>query len=62
MTNPAEKTDMTESVPAISAEQARVILQFMQRAQLQGAEMPAYVDVFNTLSGIAGTAAEGAAR
>lgn len=41
---------------AISAKQAAAILQFLQRTQMQGAEMPAYVDIFNTLSGIAAAA------
>ena len=36
----------------ITTKQAEIILQFLQRAQMQGAEMPAYVDVFNRLSGI----------
>ncbi len=39
--------------PAISPELARVTLQFLQRASLQGAEMPAYVEVFNCLSAVA---------
>lgn len=41
--------------PEITAKQAAVILQFLQRTQMQGAEMPAYVDVFNVLSAIAAT-------
>ena len=45
-----------EQQPGISAKQAAAILQFLQRTQMQGAEMPAYVDVFNTLSGIVSTA------
>lgn len=38
----------------VSADQAKAILQFLQRTQMQGAEMPAYVDIFNCLSAIAG--------
>ncbi|MBL4791008.1 MAG: hypothetical protein JKY60_18825 [Kordiimonadaceae bacterium] len=44
----------------ISAKQAATILQFLQRTQMQGAEMPAYVDLFNTLSGIVGSEQEAA--
>ncbi|MBL4837963.1 MAG: hypothetical protein JKY34_10340 [Kordiimonadaceae bacterium] len=40
----------------VSAQQASAILQFLQRTQMQGAEMPAYVDVFNTLSAIVAAA------
>ncbi len=36
----------------VSVDQAKAILQFLQRTQMQGAEMPVYVDVFNTLSAI----------
>jgi len=47
---------MSEQTQAnITVKQAEVILQFLQRTQMQGAEMPAYVDIFNTLSGIVGT-------
>ncbi|UTW59978.1 hypothetical protein KFE96_06640 [Kordiimonas sp. SCSIO 12603] len=42
--------------PEINPKQAAVILQLLQRTQMQGAEMPAYVDVFNTLSAIVATA------
>jgi len=55
-------TEITTSSPegfataAVSAKQAAAILQFLQRTQMQGAEMPVYVDIFNTLSGIAATA------
>lgn len=45
-----------QSTATITAKQAEVMLQFLQRTQMQGAEMPAYVDIFNTLSGIAGAA------
>ena len=46
----------------ISVKQAAAVLQFLQRTQMQGAEMPAYVDVFNTLSAIVAAAqVEGAA-
>ncbi len=38
----------------VTPKQAVAILQFLQRTQMQGAEMPAYVDIFNTLSAIAG--------
>jgi len=40
----------------VSPKQAAAILQFLQRTQMQGAEMPAYVDIFNTLSGIVAAA------
>ncbi len=40
---------------SVSVDQAKAILQFLQRTQMQGSEMPAYVDVFNTLSAIVGT-------
>lgn len=36
----------------VSPQQASAILQFLQRTHMQGAEMPAYVDIFNTLSAI----------
>lgn len=39
----------------LTSEQARVVLQFLQRTQLQGSEMAAYVDVFNALSSVAQT-------
>ncbi len=42
--------------PSLTADQAKTTLYFLQRANLQGSEMPAYVDVFNTLSSIAGEA------
>ncbi|MFC3051647.1 hypothetical protein [Kordiimonas pumila] len=55
---------MTDTVPietpVLSAKQAKTIIQFLQRTQLQGAEMPAYVDAFNALSAIA--ASEGAGQ
>lgn len=41
-------------IPSISADQAKAILHFLQRASLQGSEMPAYVDVVNSLSQVAG--------
>lgn len=47
----SEQTDLN-----VSPKQAAAILQFLQRTQMQGAEMPAYVDVFNTLSGIVASA------
>jgi len=34
----------------ITATQAQGILDLLQRTQMSGAEMPAYVDIFNTLS------------
>ncbi len=37
----------------ITSEQAKIILQFLQRTQLSGSEMPAYVAVFNGLTAIA---------
>jgi len=42
----------SDSAGQISAKHAAAILQFLQRTQLQGAEMPAYVEIFNILSGI----------
>ncbi|MEX0299203.1 MAG: hypothetical protein AB3N28_09040 [Kordiimonas sp.] len=40
----------------VSPQQASAILQFLQRTQMQGAEMPAYVSIFNTLSAIVAAA------
>ena len=48
-----EENPMTNTSNSLNAKQAKVILQFLQRTQLQGAEMPAYVDAFNCLSVIA---------
>jgi len=45
---------MTEQMNSLTSKQAAVVLQFLQRTQMQGAEMPAYVDVFNVLTAIAG--------
>lgn len=42
----------------ITAEQAKIILQFLQRTQLSGSEMPAFVAVFNSLSAIAQDSAD----
>lgn len=42
-------------IDSLSPEQAKVCLQFLQRTQMQGAEMPAYVSLFNSLTAIAGT-------
>lgn len=47
----SEQTDLN-----VSPKQAAAILQFLQRTQMQGAEMPAYVDVFNALSAIVAAA------
>lgn len=47
--------DSAQNLSGLSPEQAQVILQFLQRAQLQGSEMAAYVDVFNALSVVAKT-------
>lgn len=44
---------MTNSQPTLTADQAKATLQFLARTQMQGAEMPAYVDVFNVLTAIA---------
>ncbi|WP_262689792.1 hypothetical protein [Kordiimonas aestuarii] len=44
---------MSKDQPALSAKHATIILQFLQRTQLQGAEMPAFVEVCNSLSTIA---------
>lgn len=49
---------MTQSIPTLNAKQAAATLQFLARTQMQGAEMPAYVDIFNVLSAI--VSAEGA--
>jgi len=49
-------TDPVNAEAAVSPKQAAAILQFLQRTQMQGAEMPAYVDVFNTLSAIVAAA------
>lgn len=49
---------MTQSIPTLNAKQAAATLQFLSRTQMQGAEMPAYVDIFNMLSAI--VSAEGA--
>ena len=38
----------------LNENQAKAILQFLQRTQMQGGEMPVYVDVYNTLMAIAG--------
>lgn len=46
-----------KNTPSLSADQAKTILYFLQRANLQGSEMPAYIDVFNALSSIAGESA-----
>ena len=46
----------TENTAVLSADQARTVLQFLQRTPLQGAEMAAYVDVFNALSAVANAA------
>jgi|GEM_PF-4222375 len=43
---------MTQSVPTLNAKQAAATLQFLSRTQMQGAEMPAYVEIFNVLSAI----------
>jgi len=56
-----EVQDVADAKGEISAKQAAAVLQFLQRAQMQGAEMPVYVDVFNTLSGIVAAAQAGAA-
>ncbi len=44
---------MTQDQQALSPKHAQAALQFLQRAQLTGAEMPAYVEVFNALSAAA---------
>lgn len=54
--------DANHSIPTVSSDQAKVILQFLQRTSLQGAETPAFADVVNILSAIAGNSlAENAA-
>ena len=50
-----------ENPATLNENQAKAILQFLQRTQMQGSEMPAYVDVFNTLMAIVGEAAPAAA-
>ncbi len=52
----SDQTTTIEQNTEINPKQAAVILQLLQRTQMQGAEMPAYVDVFNTLSAIVATA------
>lgn len=47
-------TNSQNQQSGVSVDQAKAILQFLQRTQMQGAEMPVYVDVFNTLSSIVG--------
>ena len=47
-------TNSQNQQSGVSVDQAKAILQFLQRTQMQGAEMPVYVDVFNTLSAIVG--------
>lgn len=49
-------SEKNHTVASINEDQAKVILQFLQRTNLQGSEMPAYVGVFNTLTAIAGLA------
>lgn len=51
----SDQMSLAEQKPEINPQQASIILQLLQRAQMQGAEMPAYVDVFNTLSAIVAT-------
>ncbi|WP_417451287.1 hypothetical protein [Kordiimonas sp.] len=46
---------MSKDEPALSAKQVSIILQFLQRTQLQGTEVPAFIDVFNSLSAAAKT-------
>lgn len=43
---------MANSQPTLTADQAKATLQFLARTQMQGAEMPAYVDIFNVLTAI----------
>ncbi len=50
--------DQKTQKDSLSADQAKAILQFLQRTQMQGAEMPVYVDLFNVLSAIAAAANE----
>jgi len=47
-----EDKDMSDQTTPITPDQAKVILQFLQRTQLTGSEMPAYVAVFNSLTAI----------
>ena len=49
---------MTVPTEPLTSKQAAIALQFLQRTQMQGAEMPAYVDLFNTLTALAGQEAE----
>lgn len=44
----------TEISDNLTKDQAKIVLQFLQRTNLQGSEMPAYVDVFNVLTSLAG--------
>lgn len=48
-----KSVNSNQNAPSLSPDQAKAILQFLQRTQMQGAEMPVYVDLFNTLSAIA---------
>lgn len=49
---------MTNPSPTLNAIQAKATLQFLARTQLQGAEMPAYVEIFNVLSAVAQSEAD----
>ena len=46
--------NVNEQSVQLNENQAKIILQFLQRTQMQGSEMPAYVDVFNTLMSLTG--------
>lgn len=49
-------SDQKANNTVLSPKQAAATLQFLQRTQMQGAEMPVYVDIFNTLSAIVAAA------
>lgn len=49
-------SDQQTDTTTLSPKQAAATLQFLQRTQMQGAEMPVYVDIFNTLSAIVAAA------
>lgn len=57
----SDNTNM--EAPSLSATQAAAILQFLQRTNLKGAEVPAFMEVASILSAMAEPAqAQGAAQ
>ena len=52
--NPAKKKRATKAAaPIVTPQHAGLILQFLTRTDIKGAEMPAYVECFNVLNAIA---------